>query len=550
MYCAVIGDFVDSKKMEPAERKEAQDRLRRLLERVNSDYSDYIAANFLITLGDEFQGLMISSWPVLNIIELLVRAFYPQKIRFGVGLGDIYTDIDPRRALGTDGPAYHLAREAVNELKDSRGETLAFFPVRFKTQNYDEAILNALCVSASVFMSGWTQKQRELVFKANEFGGQQRLVADVFGKNPSTVARGLKSAHYEQFNCLLEAVRDYLRNQYDTGSHKNGQEDAMSFYNTGLYLIDQYHFNDAIENFQKALQFSDGRTPITGKIYYNLAKAYRIKGEYEKALEFYRTALGFQEKTSSMPAPELALINNALGLTHLQMGDCGTASDYFKKALDYGLILFPLDSPNIASIYNNMGVALIEQGEAERALGLFQKALDIQEKVLGKEHPDTASTYDNIGYAYDSMGAEDRASGFFSRALEIRRRVLGKDHLLTASSYNNVGEVCRKRGDYDQALDFYGRALDIQEKLLGKGHPAVAGTYNNMGLALFRMGNEEKALTCYEKALDLFERTLGDHKNTRKVRANLAELYEAQGKREKALQYRQNSVSVEDKNKN
>lgn len=546
MYCAVIGDFIDSKKMEPAERKRVQDRLRLLLERVNSDYGDYIAANFLITLGDEFQGLMLSCWPVLKIIELLVREFYPQKIRFGIGLGDIYTGIDPRQALGADGPAYHLARKAVNELKETREESLAFFPVRFKTQNCDETILNALCISASVFMSGWTEKQRELVFKANEFGGQQRFVADAFGKNPSTVARGLKSAHYEQFNILLEAARDYLRNQYDTDTHKNGWEEARCFYNAGLYLTGQYRFQEAVENFQKALHFSGGDDPITGKIYYNMAKACRVQGDYRKALQFYQEALAFQDRTSSKPAPEYALLYNALGLTHLQMGDCATASGYFRKALDCGLNLFPSESPNLALIYNNMGVALTEQGEAERALGLFQKALDIQEKVLGTEHPDTASTYDNIGCAYDSLRQEDQASGYFSKALAIRRMVLGKDHLLTASSYNNVGEICRKRGDYRRALDFYGKALDIQEKLLGKAHPAVAGTYNNMGLVFFRMGDKEKALACYEKALALLERTLGDHRNTQKVRANLAELYEAQGETEKALQYRNNSCRRSD----
>lgn len=541
MYCAVIGDFIDSKKMEPAERKEAQDRLRRLLERVNSDYGDYIAANFLITLGDEFQGLMFSCSPVLKIIELFEREFYPQKIRFGIGLGDIYTGIDPRQALGADGPAYHLAREAVNELKENREDALAFFPVRFKTQNCDETILNALCVSASVFMSGWTEKQRELVFKTNEFGGQQRFVADVFGKNPSTVARGLKSAHYEQFHILLEAAQDYLRNQYDTDAHKNGREEARCFYNAGLYWTEQYRFKEATANFQKALQFSGESDPITGKIYYNIAKICRLQGDYPKALHFYQSALAFQNGISNKPAPEHALLYNALGLTYLQMGDCATASGCFHKALECGLLLFPDESPNIASIYNNMGVTLIEQGKAERALGLFQKALDIQQKILGNEHPDTASTYDNIGYAYDSLKEEDRASDYFSRALAIRRMVLGKDHLLTASSYNNVGEICRKRGDYRQALDFYGKALEIQEKLLGKVHPAVAGTYNNMGLTFFRMGNKEKALACYEKALALFEQTLGEHKNTRKVRSNLAELYEAQGEAEKALPQRNDS---------
>jgi hypothetical protein len=69
MYCAVIGDLIDSKKIKPEERKVLQEKLRLLLERVNNDYSSYIAANFLITLGDEFQGLLIASFPAVEIID-------------------------------------------------------------------------------------------------------------------------------------------------------------------------------------------------------------------------------------------------------------------------------------------------------------------------------------------------------------------------------------------------------------------------------------------------------------------------------------------------
>lgn len=54
MYCALIGDLISSTKIQSKERKRLQEKLKLLIDRVNSDYKDYIAANFLITLGDEF----------------------------------------------------------------------------------------------------------------------------------------------------------------------------------------------------------------------------------------------------------------------------------------------------------------------------------------------------------------------------------------------------------------------------------------------------------------------------------------------------------------
>ena len=58
MYYALIGDMVASKKLSPEERWQAQERLASALKIINGEFADTIAADFLITLGDEFQGLM------------------------------------------------------------------------------------------------------------------------------------------------------------------------------------------------------------------------------------------------------------------------------------------------------------------------------------------------------------------------------------------------------------------------------------------------------------------------------------------------------------
>ena len=53
MYYAIIGDIKNSKDIE--NRYEVQEKLKHVLNNVNSNYKDNIKANFLITLGDEFQ---------------------------------------------------------------------------------------------------------------------------------------------------------------------------------------------------------------------------------------------------------------------------------------------------------------------------------------------------------------------------------------------------------------------------------------------------------------------------------------------------------------
>ncbi|WP_051926192.1 SatD family protein [Carnobacterium jeotgali] len=55
-YAAIIGDIKDSRKI--ADRKEVQEQFHSILQIINEKYAEDIASNFIITLGDSFQGLL------------------------------------------------------------------------------------------------------------------------------------------------------------------------------------------------------------------------------------------------------------------------------------------------------------------------------------------------------------------------------------------------------------------------------------------------------------------------------------------------------------
>jgi len=69
MYFAIIGDIVESKKI--LNRNEAQEKLNHILKDINIEYERNIAAKFIITLGDEFQGLL--SNPIHLLIKLSLK---------------------------------------------------------------------------------------------------------------------------------------------------------------------------------------------------------------------------------------------------------------------------------------------------------------------------------------------------------------------------------------------------------------------------------------------------------------------------------------------
>ena len=115
-YYAIIGDIKRFKKIE--NRCEIQEKLKKILDNVNSIYNNDISAKFLITLGDEFQGLLEMTAPILEIIKYIQREIYPIKLRFGVGIGNVSTLINHEAAIGADGPAFYAAREMIEFLRE------------------------------------------------------------------------------------------------------------------------------------------------------------------------------------------------------------------------------------------------------------------------------------------------------------------------------------------------------------------------------------------------------------------------------------------------
>ncbi|WP_054742557.1 SatD family protein [Cellulosilyticum ruminicola] len=85
-----------------------------LLKRCNTQFAEMLAAPFIITLGDEWQGLLKPDMNYLQIIDFF-KFNLPRDISFytGVGIGPITISNFELTVNQLDGPAFHLAREAL-----------------------------------------------------------------------------------------------------------------------------------------------------------------------------------------------------------------------------------------------------------------------------------------------------------------------------------------------------------------------------------------------------------------------------------------------------
>lgn len=215
IYYAVIGDLIGSRELE--ERRGFQYKLKTLLIELNTAYAHAIAAGFTITLGDEFQGLLTEPAPLLEVMDRIRMSIYPVKVRFGIGIGTISTDIDVSVAIGADGPAYHAAREGLRTVKDRDGRYEQPFTdtLFYKCDAAGRIYLSMDMLNANLSLAGairekWTAKQHEVIEALEASGETLRVLAERIGVGHTSLQRRLDTADYYTYRTNREACTEYL----------------------------------------------------------------------------------------------------------------------------------------------------------------------------------------------------------------------------------------------------------------------------------------------------------------------------------------------------
>ena len=232
IFCAIIGDIVHSREL--PDRGEVQRQLEKALNEVNVKYKKHISARFMISQGDEFQGLLETSESITNILNDLQTAMHPIHIRFGIGMGEVLTDIDEERSVRVDGPAYYLAREAVNVVRTTETKNgSAGTNVCVRVQN-DELPLNTVNVLFSLMdtlRKGWTDRQSDIIRCYKQQQENQVLCAKELGISQAAVNQHLKKSLYSSDRLAENTVQEELDRIWRQVSYESNRD----FVSAGTY---------------------------------------------------------------------------------------------------------------------------------------------------------------------------------------------------------------------------------------------------------------------------------------------------------------------------
>lgn len=211
-YIAIIGDIKYSKKI--VDRQTTQHKLDIALEEINNTYVTDISSKFMITLGDEFQGLLCTGEHVFSIIEEIQHQMYPIGIRFGIGVGAITTKINAQMAIGADGPGYYNARYAIDLLKkNEQKKQTVISDIRIEIDQDQHGIapmLNAIFSLVTMLKKNWTTRQREIIWDYIKHQDGQERTANRLGIAQSSVQRGLDNGNYYTYKNTAATIGSVL----------------------------------------------------------------------------------------------------------------------------------------------------------------------------------------------------------------------------------------------------------------------------------------------------------------------------------------------------
>ncbi len=200
-YIAVIGDVVGSRSA--GDRSDLQDRLGGGLRDVNAAFEDTIAAEFVLTVGDEFQGLLSAASGLDLILATLRTHAFAAELRFGIGVGPLETALRSQ-AIGMDGRCFHNARQAIERAAERRT------PVEVQAEG-PEAPFEIYSLLYGVIRSRWTTRQREVV-DLSASGLEGREVAAYLSITPSAVSQHLKAAGAKELRAATVEWRTQIEN--------------------------------------------------------------------------------------------------------------------------------------------------------------------------------------------------------------------------------------------------------------------------------------------------------------------------------------------------
>jgi class 3 adenylate cyclase len=233
----------------------------------------------------------------------------------------------------------------------------------------------------------------------------------------------------------------------------------------------------------------------------DIGNAYRQKGAYAPALDYYFRALRIDESLGN---------KRGIGMVTLNIGAVYFGQKNYPKSLEYYRISLEKtretgDKDYELIVLGDIGNTYYAMGNYEEAFAYMQKALTISEALGDKRG--TINQMGNIGNIYGSLGKNKEALNWYFKALQIAKEI--GDQQLISVNEGNIGETYldiakdTTTGGEDKAANISNAITWLQMGIAGAKSvdfsQAVIEFSKTLSEAYAKQGNYKGAFEAYQQ---------------------------------------------------
>jgi len=214
---------------------------------------------------------------------------------------------------------------------------------------------------------------------------------------------------------------------------------------------------------EQAFERSIEMAPQNDQFYSNYGEFFFKKDQFEKAIELYKKAIGINSKAS--------LYYQNIAIAYERLDKNKEAEKSYVKLLEI--------EPNIANFHNNLGVFYFQTQQVEKAIQKYEDALALD--------PDSILFHKNLAIAYESLGNNEK--------LEEKYLTILKIDPTNDEIHNLLGVVYYRTNQIEKAITSYLKAIEL--------NPNIAVYYENLGLAYGDLEQYNLAEDAFLKSLKI-----------------------------------------------
>jgi tetratricopeptide (TPR) repeat protein len=228
-----------------------------------------------------------------------------------------------------------------------------------------------------------------------------------------------------------------------------------------------------------------------------MGQTYRLRGDFEPALGFFKKYLRIVEKINNQTAIVQAF--NNIGLIYWHTGKFRDANDHFSRCLD---IAQRIGYKSVLStIYGNIGLIYNEIDKARTAIRYFHEAIKSGEEVGNKAS--VANNMNNAALCYAGAYDTGNALKYFNHSLSIFKKI--NNPFGIALLLNNIATIHFNNGDFQKAL-MHEKESEAMAKS-GKMTEMIVRTWTLKARIYAAWNRHAQSMEAFKNAIALAERS-------------------------------------------